>query len=651
MINKMVVNDFPFTNSLSVVDYIKRADEKQSPFSIATEYFGNKITRNEYWGYIQKYRQYLLSLGVEKGEPVTISMMNSPEYEFVFMALLANGSIANTVSKTFLNADINRQTIRRKSSTLIISAEFASDLKEAFSQIENNNAFDKIKRIIFTTAGSFMPSEKETEYNSKDFVSIIKTLNLPKNIEVVYPGDMKKSVDKISATTLIDVNLLDYIATYSNTGGTTGAPKCACHSHRAIISLLQSHERDTYTDFNINENSRSLIVIPISHITSQFYSLLIRRAVGATLVYNPYTFNADILRDTLINNEIDDVVLPFGLYYGITRKELPKNSLKIKTPLCGGEPTPYRSTQAVNDIMQKAGGEKIIIGTGSTEFGSGIMATYGIENRCNESGCLFPYASAFILDPNTGKEINEIGKRGILYANAPWQMQGYLNDAEATSNFYHYKDSAGKLYGTNNDIVEIVGEHNGKPIYSMLGRASDFIFESKANTYYPGATITDGKVQPVDFESGNFLFDTRDTLLNIEGVMEVQPVIVPTSTETSNGALVANITINPNYACKDVLRKIYSHYYENKLPCVPAGVIFRTKFAKSLSTDKREVISLTEERNGYYFANEQGEIFDVEIPADSEIKLTKLNSADVEAIMPVEPPKPKKVFTTLESKI
>lgn len=389
MINKMVVNDFPFTNSLSVVDYIKRADEKQSPFSIATEYFGNKITRNEYWGYIQKYRQYLLSLGVEKGEPVTISMMNSPEYEFVFMALLANGSIANTVSKTFLNADINRQTIRRKSSTLIISAEFASDLKEAFSQIENNNAFDKIKRIIFTTAGSFMPSEKETEYNSKDFVSIIKTLNLPKNIEVVYPGDMKKSVDKISATTLIDVNLLDYIATYSNTGGTTGAPKCACHSHRAIISLLQSHERDTYTDFNINENSRSLIVIPISHITSQFYSLLIRRAVGATLVYNPYTFNADILRDTLINNEIDDVVLPFGLYYGITRKELPKNSLKIKTPLCGGEPTPYRSTQAVNDIMQKAGGEKIIIGTGSTEFGSGIMATYGIENRCNESGCLF----------------------------------------------------------------------------------------------------------------------------------------------------------------------------------------------------------------------------------------------------------------------
>lgn len=263
----------------------------------------------------------------------------------------------------------------------------------------------------------------------------------------------------------------------------------------------------------------------------------------------------------------------------------------------------------------------------------------------------FSYASAFILDPNTGKEINEIGKRGILYANAPWQMQGYLNDAEATSNFYHYKDSAGKLYGTNNDIVEIVGEHNGKPIYSMLGRASDFIFESKANTYYPGATITDGKVQPVDFESGNFLFDTRDTLLNIEGVMEVQPVIVPTSTETSNGALVANITINPNYACKDVLRKIYSHYYENKLPCVPAGVIFRTKFAKSLSTDKREVISLTEERNGYYFANEQGEIFDVEIPADSEIKLTKLNSADVEAIMPVEPPKPKKVFTTLESKI
>ena len=67
---------------------------------------------------------------------------------------------------------------------------------------------------------------------------------------------------------------------------------------------------------------------------------------------------------------------PFGLYYAITRQEFAAGELKLNTPLCGGEPTPYTPTKDIDEKLRKAGSNPIIIGTGSTEFGSGIMASY-----------------------------------------------------------------------------------------------------------------------------------------------------------------------------------------------------------------------------------------------------------------------------------
>ena len=90
-----------------------RGHSQNDQSSIALEYYGNKISRKDYWKYISKYRKFFNSLGLNDGESVAICMLNSPEYEFIFAALLENGAIASTVSKSFLNADIKRQTIER----------------------------------------------------------------------------------------------------------------------------------------------------------------------------------------------------------------------------------------------------------------------------------------------------------------------------------------------------------------------------------------------------------------------------------------------------------------------------------------------------------------------------------------------------------
>ena len=627
----------------SVIDYIRHLDSQNDQNSIALEYYGNKITRRDYWSYVAKYRNYFNSIGLKDGEAVAICMLNSPEYEFIFASLLENGAIASTVSKSFLNADIKRQTVERNIKTLIISIEFLPEMidNHTFEQLDKDNS---LNRIIFTTVGDFMPAEKEFEVNNKNYLTIIKQLNLPKNVEIVYPGYMKKKVESMSDLIIKDVNIMNKVATYSNTGGTTGAPKCSVHTHRAIASLLRSHDRKIYKEYNLKQNSRSLLVIPISHITSQFYALLLRRSSGANIIYNPNAFEPKALKNILINEKIDDVVLPFGLYYSITREPIEPGKLLLNTPACGGEPTPYIPTLDVNNKLHACGSNSIIIGTGSTEFGSGIMATYGMENRCNESGYFFPFASGFLLDPATDSIITEPGKRGILYANAPWQMEGYLNDPVATNEFYHFKDK-NKIYGTNNDIAEIVGEHDGKPVFSMLGRISDFVLHTKDKKYYPGIKMENGRATKINFDDGDFLFDMRDVLLNIEGVMEAQPVIIPSGNDKKMGYPVINIIVNSNYDKKDILKRAYDIFNKNH-KFIPVGIIFRNYFARSLSSDKREVLSLKDERCGYYYYD-GNKIYSVII---EKYKDPILREVYEEELKSYDPPSPKLVYSNIKKK-
>ncbi len=625
-------------NYKSVVDYIRQLDSKNSSNSIATEYAGNKITRKSYWEYVNKYRKYFASLGINKGDAVTICMLNSPEYEFVFMSLLENGSIASTVSKAFLNADLCRQTVERKCNTLILSVEFLPELmkNKTFEQFGDKCP---LEHIIFTTSYDYMPEQYYSEFlnNFDNYKKLIDSVEQFKGVDIVYPGEVRKAVEQLSSEVLQTENIMDDVATYSNTGGTTGAPKCAVHTHRAISSLIKSHERDRFKDFTLKEHSRSLLVIPISHITSQYYSLILRRAYGATIIYNTQVFEPAVLRKVLIEENIDDVVLPFGLYYAITRQPFAEGELKINTPLCGGEPTPYHSTKDVNTKLNATGSQSLIIGTGSTEFGSGLMASYEVENRTNESGYLFPFVDAFLLDPATGEKIIEQHKRGVLYANAPWQMQGYLNDQKATDEFFNYINENNVAYGTNNDIVEIVGEHKGQPLYSMLGRASDFVMTDDGVTYYPAVKFVDGKINSPSFKKGEFMFDMRDHILNIDGIMEVQPILIPKTESSTEGYPVVNVTILLGSEPKDILKKIYQEFENVKFK--PIGIKFRTHFARSLSSDKREFISLLDDRSNYYSFNGKDYIC---ISFDDNGNMV---SKTADEITIEQPPQPKVVYS------
>ena len=632
--------------ALSVVDYIRKRDEKRDKDGIVIEFDGRKITRDEYWKLVEHYKNYFLSQGFFYGcgKPVTICNRNVPEYEFMYMALLELGAIVSTVSLSFFMSDIKRHTIDKGADTIVLSAEYITpELKKIFQDI--NSGKNKIKRIIFTSAGDFRSEENEQKYNNQyDFKQLINSLDLPKDIEIVYPGEIKSKYSNNFSIIKNDssINLLDHNATYSNTGGTTtGIPKCAVHTHRGIIELLKAHENDIFPEFPVKEGDKSLLLIPISHITSQFYALLLRRASGADIIYNPGAFEPDKITKALVEDEISDVIAPFGLYVAVAHSPLKEGDLKYLKPSCGGEPTPLGPTKVVNDLLMKAGSEPIVIGGGSTEFGSAIMTTYGIIGRENETGVLIPNAEAKIINPLTRKDVQP-GERGILYAKCPWQMKEYLNDQKATQSFYNYIDDEGNIWGTNNDIAAVTGEYNDKPIYSICGRVNDFVLPvDGTKRYTPGITFSGNKIDPVDLSKGKFLFDMRDKLLNVPGVIEAEALLISNNKEDKSGVPVVNLIIARNLNPVDIIKEVYDSYSEED-KFVPEGLIFRTNFARSLATDKRETVSLHDERTDYYCLSKDGEILKVTIPENGDIIYEPVTNT--EDIKPLNPPAPRKIL-------
>ncbi|MBO4693103.1 MAG: bifunctional (p)ppGpp synthetase/guanosine-3',5'-bis(diphosphate) 3'-pyrophosphohydrolase [Clostridia bacterium] len=218
-------------------------------------------------------------------------------------------------------------------------------------------------------------------------------------------------------------------------------------------------------------------------------------------------------------------------------------------------------------------------------------------------------------------------------------------DEKATSDFFNISRN-GLKYGTNNDIGEIVGEHNGKAVYSMLGRVSDFVMTDNHRTYYPGINTDNGRISNVDLGAGEFLFDMRDVLLNIDGVMEAQPILLPRDDGSLDGYPVANITIRHDCSPVDILKAIHSHYKERNHKFVPMGIIFRTRFARSLSSDKREVISLLDVRTGYYKIGDDGQCYKVQFPKGQKPISELMPNPD--EITCVDPPAPKLVYSSIK---
>jgi long-chain acyl-CoA synthetase len=223
----------------------------------------------------------------------------------------------------------------------------------------------------------------------------------------------------------IDVDPED-VSTICYTSGTTGYPKGAMQSQRAVIlngaMTAQMHMR----------GARDVVVsaLPCPHV----YANVVMQSMmfyGAKLVlharFDPGEFLSDIARHRA--TVIDGV--PTMYMFMLRHEDLPKTDLTSLTrAYVGGQTMPVATMERVEEAF----GVPLIELWGMTEI-AGLGSTHPLygRNRHGSIGVALPYCQLRICDTEAPETMLPAGEVGELQVKGPITMKGYYGAPEKTA--------------------------------------------------------------------------------------------------------------------------------------------------------------------------------------------------------------------------
>jgi len=406
---------------------------------------------------IERLAAFLASEGVKKGDKVTVTGKNSPEWAVAYLATLFAGAIVVPIDYQIKVEEI--QAIVK-----------ASDSVVAFVDEEKYDALDPAKLGL---RARWSLSRKKAGY--------------------CYDLEPKAGAPAIEPAAESDLAAILF------TSGTTGTPKGVMLTHANFVSdcfLAQGNLSIYHTDV-------FYALLPIHHSYTMLAVFIEALSVGAEIVFGQRMVTKAILKDLkeakvtmflgvplLFNKVLDGIMKGLkdkgALVYGLIRSlmvvsgvvkkvfkvnpgkkmfgaVLDKASLRtIRICISGGGPLAPSVFKMYNEL-----GIDFVQGYGLTET-SPIIALNPTEAYIETSvGKVLPRMEMKIIDPDAEG-------RGEIVVKGPMVMQGYYKNEEATRESFRdgwlltgdigYLDQANYLYLTGRAKNLIVTE-GGKNVY------------------------------------------------------------------------------------------------------------------------------------------------------------------------------------------
>jgi long-chain acyl-CoA synthetase len=420
-------------------------------FEIKRGYRYEHYTYRNSLSIVKNVAAYLSSLGLSKGDKVSLWAPNSPEWVFVFFACMYKGIIV---------VPIDVRT----------SAETAS-------------------KFIDETSAKLI------------FLSKVNSYKLKRNTKKIYIDDILRISSKftnVANNEPVKINEND-LAEIVYTSGTTGDPKGVRLTHKNIRSNVSA----IVEVFKTNSDYRFLSILPLSHTYEQSVCLFSPMSIGITVVYLPYVSSIKII-EALVHKKINCIVtVPevLKLMYTNINEEIEKKHLKllfnillkassiypvhffrrslfsmihnylgghIKYMICGGAPLEKQVERFWNLV-----GIPILQGYGMTETGTVIsMNTFEDRNM---------YSVGKVL-PNIELKITKEGK---IFVKGPNVFPGYFKREDLTRTVFEdgWLETGDVGYLDSGNYLHIIGRtkfmialHDGKKVYPED-------IEAKINTY------------------------------------------------------------------------------------------------------------------------------------------------------------------------
>lgn len=399
-IPKMSAYDYMVVNNNSNLD------------KIALNFYGIKITYEELLKNIDKITRSLISLGVKKGNIVTLAMANTPEMVYLFYALNRIGAISNVIDPRY-SADEMKREINKVNSKYFITLEDCYDTSRRI--IEETN----VEKTVYLTAFESMPLPIKVVNKLKNKIKSIDNNSISWN-DFIKNG---KKIDK-------DINNIyenDMPVTIVHTGGTTGEPKGVVLTNENFVAMANMH---MHGGLDYEKDDKFLNILPpfIAYCLCNGINMPLTLGLEVTIIPQWDVPDFPMILDKYKPNH----VLAGPILWDYVTKSDIRDLSYLKTPVSGGDALNEELEKRINDFFKKKNCKsKVAQGYGMTEVSSAAVFSKQEANKIGSVGIPFIKNNVSIFDPETLLE-KDIGEEGEIWISSPTVMKEYYNNNIAT---------------------------------------------------------------------------------------------------------------------------------------------------------------------------------------------------------------------------
>tara|TARA_R110002020_G_scaffold109430_16_gene253184 strand:+ start:49307 stop:50905 length:1599 start_codon:yes stop_codon:yes gene_type:complete len=368
----------------------ERPNDIYSGFLVAVEKFANRtamIYADRTWTYAEleaeagRVAAGLSRQGVTKGNRVVLLIGNRPEFVTLALAILRLGAVAVPMDVRLQSTEIQYVLDNSRATLLLYEDELADRLPSPL----------KVPAIAVTDAA-------------------------------LFPSEMTGARAAPAAVAEEDPAMILY------TSGTTGSPKGGVLTHLNFSHSAIHHSGN----LGLDENDRSLIAVPLSHVTGIICGIVAPLWTGGTLILLPRFKAREFLEAASQWRMTYTIMVPAMYNLCLRVEEFDSYDLSAwRLGHYGASPMPE---DTLEKLARKLPALTLVSGYGATETCSPALMTPVGQGRqpINSAGRALPCAEVMIVDPETCIEVAQ-GSSGELWIRGPMVASGYWDNPEATA--------------------------------------------------------------------------------------------------------------------------------------------------------------------------------------------------------------------------
>ena len=378
----------------------------------------------------------LLSLGLRKGDRISVLLENCIEFVEIYLAAAKAGLVVNPVNFRLTAPDVHYIVDHAESAAFIVHDEFCPCACEVRPRL------GRIPVGRFVVVGG----EREGFLSYEALLAGGSPAEPPVRVAPADP----------------------WILLY--TSGTTGRPKGVVRSHESYIAFYLINA----IDFGFRPDDTVLNVMPLCHVNSTFFTFAFTYIGAATYVHPARGFDASEILGIVERARITFISLiptHYALILAVPEAQRARYDVSsIRKLLCSSAPARIEQKKA---IMEYFRGVELYEGYGSTE--AGIVTTLFPNEQLTKPGSIGRESLGTdvvrILDEQ--KQPVPRGRIGELYSRGPMMFDGYYKAPERTAQAF-----AGEWFSAGDMAFE-----DDQGYYFLVDRKNNMIITGGEHVY------------------------------------------------------------------------------------------------------------------------------------------------------------------------